>query len=76
MEVDGLATQRAMDELGLPEALLMPLEEEEAPTTFLQASIWAEGRTGTNLLVQVEKNPIYFIRSRRDPSAVNVLELR
>lgn len=53
MEAGGLASQRAMDELGLPESLLAPLEEEEAPTTFLQASIWAEGRTGVNLLVKV-----------------------
>lgn len=56
MEVGGLATQRAMDELGLPEALLAPLEEEEVPVTFLQASVWAEGRTGTNLLIQVCEN--------------------
>lgn len=55
MEVGGLATQRAMDELGMPEALLAPLEEEEVPVTFLQASVWAEGRTGTNLLIQVRE---------------------
>lgn len=60
MEEGGLATQRAMDELGLPEVLLAPLEEEEAPITFLQASIWAEGRTGANLLVQVRPSQLRF----------------
>lgn len=51
-----LASQRTMEELGLPEALLAPLEDEvetSGPTTLLQAAILSEGRTGANLFVQV-----------------------
>lgn len=51
-----LASEQTIDELGLPEALLAPLEEEvemSGPTTLLQANILSEGRTGASLLVQV-----------------------
>lgn len=51
-----LASEKDVDELGLPEALLAPLEEEEeisGPMTVLQANVLGEGRMGAHLLVQV-----------------------